>query len=671
MARAAKPAHLRRETLPARVRRWGSTAVAVLAGRISVGVRRPTPRATGAPGAPSPTTASAAIAPESTEAPSLGRPTGPWPAIVLRLKVVAWRAARHLVRRNGRLSPNLGLGLLGAFLILAGFLGAVAMGPVHGRKAADATVRGDLVDTAGTTPNGNASGSVGAISSNLPPATSTPAGASSALADAPPLAGRENFAFAPYWTLPQSGGFDLTGLSTLAYFSIGVNPNGTLDESGPGWNGYESQALSDLITRAHAAGERVVLTVNDFGQSSLDELTSLSSAPTTLAGALIPALQAKNFDGVNFDFEGEGSQDQTGLTHLVTAVSGALKAADPHWQVTMDTYASSAGDAGGFYNIPALAPAVDAFFVMAYEMNLSGSPSAASPLTSGAFSDLTTLQQYTAAVPASKVILGTPFFGIDWPTSDGTMRATADGPAADIPDSQAQGHGPTYWDSVTGTGWTSYEAGSQWHESYFESPYALYDVAQLATHYGVRGVGIWALGMESDQAEMIAALDGAVPPEGSGGAGPSATSASPASQPVTMAAQAGPGGQAPSAAPHVSGAAASSPPPSASSGSSSSSGSGTSSTTAPPSTTSTTAGPAITGVFDGVTRELTAVAPGSVDGPVSLGTLTDFSTTDPAYACLAEGPPLAVYLYGTLSGYDVAVASAPTDCITQEFIFHS
>ena len=74
------------------------------------------------------------------------------------------------------------------------------------------------------------------------------------LTDQPPLAAREDFAFAPYWTLAQSPTFDITGLSTLAYFSIDVNANGTLDESGPGWNGFQSQDLSDLISRAHAAG---------------------------------------------------------------------------------------------------------------------------------------------------------------------------------------------------------------------------------------------------------------------------------------------------------------------------------------------------------------------------------------------------------------------------------
>ena len=55
-----------------------------------------------------------------------------------------------------------------------------------------------------------------------------------------------------------------------------MNADGSLDESGPGWNGYESQDLADLVTRAHAAAKRVVLTVNDFDQGSLDVLDFLA-----------------------------------------------------------------------------------------------------------------------------------------------------------------------------------------------------------------------------------------------------------------------------------------------------------------------------------------------------------------------------------------------------------
>ena len=134
-------------------------------------------------------------------------------------------------------------------------------------------------------------------------------------------------------------------------------------------------------------------------------------------------MSAKNLDGVNLDFEGEGSGDQAGLTALVSQVSGAFRAANPHWQVTMDTYASAAGDPGGFYDIAGLAPSVDAFFVMAYDMN-GKSPSPTAPLTGSGFTDLQALQEYTSVVPAAKVILGVPYYGYDWPTSGPGLGAT-------------------------------------------------------------------------------------------------------------------------------------------------------------------------------------------------------------------------------------------------------
>ena len=471
----------------------------------------------------------------------------------------------------------------------------------------------------------------------LPAATVPPQPAPAAVLNAPPIAPREDFAFAPYWTLPESGGFNLSGLTTLAYFSIGVNADGTLDESGSGWNGYQSQALSTLITRAHAAGERVVLTVNDFDQGSLNALTASASAPMTMARALVPVLQAKSLDGVNFDFEGEGSTDQVGLTRLVTDVSWALKVVDPHWQVTMDTYASSAGDPTGFYNIAALSPAVDAFFVMAYEDNLEGTSNPASPLTSGAFSDLTTLQQYTAAVSPSKVILGTAFFGIDWPTNNGTMAATATGGANDLADAQIQSSGnPYYWDPVTDTAWTSYLVGTQWHESYWEDPNGLYMEALLAAQYGIRGVGIWALGMEQNDAQMISALNGTAPAGGlPSGVPPTTPTTAPAATSTT-----GPPGTTT-----------------------------TTSTSPPATTTTTTTAPASTGTVNGASVALTPVPATSTVG-LALGTVTNFATTDPTYACLIGSAPLEYFLAASLDEY-VAVAVTPTECMTQDFTFPS
>ncbi len=116
----------------------------------------------------------------------------------------------------------------------------------------------------------------------LTPATSTPAPAPPSLAGAAPLQSHEIFGYAPYWTLPQSSGFDVQSLTTLAYFSVDANADGTLNQSGAGWNGYESQDLVNLVNRSHAAGDRVVLTVTCFSQSSLNAVTSDPGAPARL-----------------------------------------------------------------------------------------------------------------------------------------------------------------------------------------------------------------------------------------------------------------------------------------------------------------------------------------------------------------------------------------------------
>jgi hypothetical protein len=545
------------------------------------------------------------------------------------------------------MTPRFGVSLFFAAMLVIGFVVAIGMsGPASSRPTAL-----KVTPITGPAVPGNESTMAGATAVNLPAATAPPVAAPATLINAPTLANRENFAFAPYWALAQSATFPLTGLSTLDYFSLGVNSNGTIDEGGPGWNGYQSQALVNLITRAHTAGERVVLTVNDFDQGSLDALTSSATAPTTLAAALIPLLQAKAFDGVNFDLEGAGNADQAGLTHLISVVSSTLRAADPHWQITMDTYASSAGDPSGFYNIPALAPYVDAFFVMAYELNLQGGGSnPVSPLTSPMFTDLTMVRQYESVVPANKIIIGTPFFGINWPTSNGTLAAKATGPATDIADASVPPTAPTYWDPVTDTGWTSYQVGTQWYESFFENPFSLYMVSELASHFGVRGVGIWALGMANNESELIDAMDGFLPAGLPGSTGPQSTSVS--ATPTT------------SAVPTSTTLAHSSVPTT----SSTPGGKAGTSTTAPVATTTTT-GPFIRGTWGGVVRTLTPVGAGSVDAPVSFGSLTGFSTNNPAYACL-DGARLTIYLYGSVTdGTYAAVATRPTDCLTQDFTF--
>lgn len=348
--------------------------------------------------------------------------------------------------------------------------------------------------------------------SQLAPATSAPTAPPPSLDGDPALAPHEVFAFAPYWELSESTTFDVSGLSTIAYFGLGVNPNGTLDESGAGGEGFDSQQFVDLVDRAHAAGDRVVLTVTCFTQSALNELTTSPTAPATLASALVPALEEKNLDGVNLDLEGTGDGDQQGLTTLVSTVTASLQAVNPGWQVTMDTYASSAGNPTGFYDIPALSSVVDGFFVMAYQLNLAAGPGDGSPLTDTTLSNASTVAQYAAVVTPKKVILGLAMFGYDWPTTGPAIGASAAGPPSVVTDGQEEESGhPILWDAVTDTGWTSYTSTGQWHQAFYEDPESLYLAAQLAQSAGLAGVGEWALGFDGNNPAAVDALDG-IPP---------------------------------------------------------------------------------------------------------------------------------------------------------------
>jgi hypothetical protein len=460
-----------------------------------------------------------------------------------------------------------------------------------------------------------------ATAAELPAATTPPAPAPPSLAGSPALQSHEIFGFAPYWTLPQESGFNVSDLTTIAYFSVDVNGDGTVQNSGSGWTGYQSQALADLITRAHAAGSRVVLTASCFGQSLLNQLTSDPSAAKLLATTLVQLVSAKNMDGVNLDFEGEGSGDQAGLTSLVATVSAAFRAADAHWQVTMDTYASAAGDPGGFYDIAALAPSVDAFFVMAYDMN-GPTPSPTAPLTGTGFTDLRALQQYTSVVAPSKVILGVPYYGYDWPTSGPGLGATATGGKTPLSYSQiVGGNHPVYWDSATQTAWTSYQVGTQWHQTWFDDPTSLALKAQLANWFHIAGLGVWALGMDGNDPSMLAALLG--------------------NAPVVKNFQPGPGAST--------------------------------TTTSSSTTTSTTAAAySYSGVWNGTQVSLVPVDLSSLpdDGASSpVGPLTSFSTNDPAAMCLTTGDPLSASELLADPNVFVVVAQAPTDCVSDAWTF--
>ena len=106
----------------------------------------------------------------------------------------------------------------------------------------------------------------------------------------------------------------------------------------------------------------------------------------------------------------------------MASLATEMRAALPNAYIAVDTYSGSAGDTLGFFDVKAMAPSVNSFFVMTYDMEYSNwyhgplyctrfclGPT--SPLTTYYYNDTKVMAQYVSAVGASKTILGVPYYG--------------------------------------------------------------------------------------------------------------------------------------------------------------------------------------------------------------------------------------------------------------------
>lgn len=337
---------------------------------------------------------------------------------------------------------------------------------------------------------------------------------------------REVLGFLPYWMLDattrQHLRYDL--LSTIAYFSIGVQPNGYL-ERGPtsartrGWTGWTSAALTDVINNAHARGVKVVPTITmmawDGDYSGMSQFLNSAEYRARLIDDLATVIGARNADGVNVDFEPVPTTLRTQFSTFIRELKAGLVARGVGSYLTVDTMAGAASWSTG-YDIQALtAPgAADAVMVMAYDFSWSGSARAGgvAPAESDyIYAAGDALRAHVAQVPASKIIWGVPYYGRAWNTTSDAQNATVRSPAQSVAFSYywtdagapaggkilADRHGRR-WDATGQVPWfafTNTDGGLR--QGYYDDPISLAAKYDMVVRNGLAGIGIWTLGMDT------------------------------------------------------------------------------------------------------------------------------------------------------------------------------
>jgi spore germination protein YaaH len=350
---------------------------------------------------------------------------------------------------------------------------------------------------------------------------------------------REVFGFALASSLADASygypSWNFSMLSTVAYFGLHVNWDGTL-VADSGWNVWNSSALTGLLSTAHAKSTKVVVTIvlQDFQPGTPNMCAGLINRATTV-NQTVAQVAAKHVDGVNVDYEGLNGICQNAQTSasMLTDFLRQLRAALPSASyLSIDTYAGAATDTLGFFDVPGLNAYVDSFFVMAYDLEYSNwrrSPlgcvsfclGPTAPLTGYYYNDTNTASQYMSVVPASKVILGVPYYGRKacvgagvanaYPSGSVTADTYLDASTESIDPAVQSGTFSAHRDANDPAGaerwdtWYNTSLGCT-RELYWDDAVSLGAKYDLVNRDGLRGVGVWTLNYGGSAPELWSAL---------------------------------------------------------------------------------------------------------------------------------------------------------------------
>lgn len=320
---------------------------------------------------------------------------------------------------------------------------------------------------------------------------------------------KQVYGWHPYWIGSAYNNYDWDNLSTLSYFSYEVNP------STGNYNSIHAWKTTNSITQAQANGVRVELCVTNFGGTNNTTFLTNPTAQQTLIDSLIALVAYRNADGVNIDFEGVPGAQRNNFTAFLQNLSNQLKAARPGASLSMAIFAV---DWNNVFDIPNLVGYVDQFIIMGYDYYYSGSSDAGptAPLYSGSLwwsynLKRTVLYYLNEGVPSNQLLLGLPYFGMEWNTASNTYPSTNTGYISSRTFAYAKnnyaGTYPRTFDEHSQSTAYIFQSGGLWRQSWIDDEESLGEKMDLVLHHDLGGMGIWALGYDNGRTELWNAIE--------------------------------------------------------------------------------------------------------------------------------------------------------------------
>jgi spore germination protein len=268
-----------------------------------------------------------------------------------------------------------------------------------------------------------------------------------------------------------------------------------IDVIAPAWFKSDAQGMlygndSPAVTqfaKSHGIKVMPVVANGEFQAGVAHALVTDGDRQTQLLDSLQWLVNTFGYDGVNIDFENMASGDRIAFDALMSNVYARLHPLGKLVTIALPAKTSEtySGFSGAF-DYAGLAPNIDLALLMAYDQHFSGGP--AGPIADVAWVN-DTVNFATSLIPPSKLLLGLPFFGYDWPLGGSGARAMS---YRDVVSTVFANGAQIQMDAPSQSPFFTYAGRIVW----FENSTSLRAKMNLVAQHGLAGWGGWRLGQE-------------------------------------------------------------------------------------------------------------------------------------------------------------------------------
>lgn len=273
----------------------------------------------------------------------------------------------------------------------------------------------------------------------------------------------------------------------------------------------EDKADAAYVDNLHQKGYKVwALVTNSFDPELTQGLLANADARKYAVEQLIYLCKKYDLDGLNLDFENIHDEDQAALTLFVKEIATAIRSEGKVISIDV-TVPSTTPDWSKCYDRKALGEIVDYVMLMAYDEHWRSSKVSGSVASIGWVE--TNLQKTLLEIPASKVVLGIPFYTRLWQEKDGIVVQARTLTMEDTERLIDEKHVLPCWDSKLGQYYFSYEENGFLYRVWQEEQRSLAHKAQLVSCYNLAGIASWRRGFERPETwqTLKKALEPALP----------------------------------------------------------------------------------------------------------------------------------------------------------------